>query len=56
VRHSVKHVGEVAAQLLIDLIEGRVQPPYHIVLPTQLVVRQSTDSNVMKEVVYPISA
>ena len=54
IRHSVQRVGEVAAQLLIDLIEGKVQPPYHIVLPTELVVRQSSDCNALKEVMYPI--
>ncbi len=54
IRHSVQRVGEVAAQLLIDLIEGKVQAPHHIVLPTELVVRQSSDSNALKEVMYPI--
>lgn len=54
IRHSVQHVGEVAAQLLIDLIEGKVQAPHHIVLPTELVVRQSSDKNALKEVMYPI--
>ena len=54
IRHSVQRVGEVAAQLLIDLIEGKVQPPHHIVLPTELVVRQSSDFNALKEVMYPI--
>ncbi len=54
IRHSVQRVGEVAAQLLIDIIEGKVQPPHHIVLPTELVVRQSSDPNALKEVMYPI--
>ena len=54
IRHSVQHIGEVAAQLLIDLIEGKVQSPHHIVLPTELVVRQSSDPNALKEVVYPV--
>lgn len=54
IRHSVQHVGEVAAQLLIDLIEEKVQAPHHIVLPTELVVRQSSDPSVLKEVVYPV--
>lgn len=55
IRHSVQHVGEVAAQLLIDLIEGKVQAPHHIVLPTELIVRRSSDPSMEKEVVYPIS-
>src|SRR5215813_2940582 len=54
IRHSVQHVGEVAAQLLIDLIEGKIEPPHHIVLPTELVVRQSSDPMALKEVMYPI--
>ncbi len=54
IRHSVQRVGEVAAQLLIDLIEGKVQAPHHIVLPTELVVRQSSDRNATKEVMYSI--
>ncbi len=54
IRHSVQRVGEVAAQLLIDLIEGKVQAPHHIVLPTELIVRQSSDPNALKEVMYPI--
>ena len=54
IRHSVQRVGETAAQLLIDLVEGKVQAPHHIVLPTDLVVRQSSDPNALKEVTYPI--
>lgn len=54
IRHSVQRVGEVAAQLLIDLIEGKVQAPHHIVLPTELVVRQSSDPKALKEVMFPI--
>ncbi|MEZ4670708.1 MAG: LacI family DNA-binding transcriptional regulator [Anaerolineae bacterium] len=56
IRHSVQHVGALAAQLLIDLIEGKIQAPHHIVLPTELIVRRSTDPSIEKEVVYPIPA
>jgi len=56
IRHSVQRVGEVAAQLLIDIIEEKVQAPHHIVLPTELVVRQSSDPNALKEVMYPVVA
>jgi LacI family transcriptional regulator len=45
IRHSVQTVGSTAAQLLIDLIEGRLERPQRIVLPTELVVRGSTDPN-----------
>ncbi len=54
VRHSVQKVGEVAAQVLIDLIEGRVQSPHHVLMPTELVVRRSTNALVETEEVYPI--
>jgi LacI family transcriptional regulator len=33
--------GARAAALLFDIIEGRVEGPQHILLPTHLVVRQS---------------
>jgi LacI family transcriptional regulator len=41
VRQPVLQKGEVAARLLIDVIEGRAQSPRHILLPTELVIRQS---------------
>lgn len=44
VHHAVQQVGSTAAQLLIDLIEGRLEHPHHIVLPTELIVRGSTVS------------
>jgi LacI family transcriptional regulator len=56
IRHSVQHVGEIAAQVLIDLIEGKLQAPHHITLPTELIVRRSSDLSLEKEVVYPIPA
>ncbi|MFN8528617.1 MAG: substrate-binding domain-containing protein [Anaerolineae bacterium] len=40
--HSVQTVGSTAAQLLIDLIEGRLEHPQRIVLPTRLTIRGST--------------
>lgn len=42
INHSVQLVGSSAATLLIDLIEGRLEHPQHIVLPTRLVIRRST--------------
>lgn len=41
IRQPVEQKGAYAARLLVDLIEGRLESPQHIVLPTQLVVRQS---------------
>lgn len=42
IRHHVQIVGSTAAQLLIDQIEGRLEHPYQVVLPTELVIREST--------------
>ncbi len=41
VRQPVQEKGAVAARLLIDLVEGRVRSPQHILLQTELVIRQS---------------
>jgi LacI family transcriptional regulator len=41
VRQPVQQKGAVAARLLIDLIEGRLNGPQHILLETELIVRQS---------------
>jgi LacI family transcriptional regulator len=42
-RQPVQEKGRVAAQLLIDLIEDRIQGPKHILLPTELITRESTN-------------
>lgn len=42
IRHSVQYVGSTAANLLIDLIEKRLEHPQHIIVPTELIVRAST--------------
>jgi LacI family transcriptional regulator len=41
VRQPVQEKGAAAAKLLIDLIQNRVQSPQHVVLTTELVIRQS---------------
>lgn len=43
IRHSVQRVGAVAAGLLIDLVEGKLHSPQHIILPTELIIRESTE-------------
>lgn len=50
IRHSVQTVGSTAARLLIDLVEGKVQHPHHIVLPTELIIRDSTNPELFKGV------
>lgn len=41
VRQPIQQKGIIAAGLLLDLIEGKVEGPQHVILPTQLIVRQS---------------
>jgi LacI family transcriptional regulator len=41
VRQPIQERGARATALLLDIIEGRVDGPQHILLPTQLVIRQS---------------
>lgn len=40
-RQPVQQKGETAARVLIDLLEGRLEGPQHILLPTELVIRES---------------
>jgi LacI family transcriptional regulator len=42
VRQPIAERGARATSLLIDMLEGRVDEPQHIILPTQLVIRRST--------------
>ena len=44
VRQPREQLGRMAAQLLVDRIEGRRSETARIVLPTQLVVRRSSGS------------
>ena len=41
VRQPIQQKGVIATSLLLDLIEGKVEGPRQILLPTQLVIRQS---------------
>jgi LacI family transcriptional regulator len=43
VRQPVHRAGFVAAETLIDLVAHPGSPPRHIVLPTELIIRASTD-------------
>jgi LacI family transcriptional regulator len=42
VSHQIQRVGSTAAQLLIDILEERLEQPQQIVIPTQLIIRAST--------------
>lgn len=41
IRQPAYEVGKVAAQKLIDIIEGRLQEPQEIIIPTEIVIRRS---------------
>jgi len=41
IRQPVRHNGMLAVQTLIELLQTAPQPPRHIILPTELVIRQS---------------
>jgi LacI family transcriptional regulator len=41
VHQPVTRLGHLAAEGLIGLLEGTITPPYQVVLPTELVIRQS---------------
>jgi LacI family transcriptional regulator len=45
IRQPIQQKGAAAAQLLMDLIDGRTQSPHQIILPTQLVIRESCGAN-----------
>ncbi len=40
-RQPIDRLGTMAAEMLLDLIEGKVEGPQHVILPVQLVVRES---------------
>jgi len=42
VRQSIRQHGVEAAGALLDLVEDRSGPPRRLILPTELVIRQST--------------
>ncbi len=41
IRQPIAQIAAKAAQLLLDLIEGRVSGPLQVLLPTQLIIRES---------------
>ena len=42
IRQPIQKKGTLATELLLDLLDGKVQGPKHVLLPTQLVIRAST--------------
>lgn len=49
IRQPISERGLRAAELLIDLIEGKLKEPRHIVLPTELVIRETCGGSAGKE-------
>ena len=45
VRQPVQQKGVTATNLLLDLIEGQITSPRQVLLPTELVIRQSTGAS-----------
>lgn len=43
IHQPVHEKGALAAKMLIDRIEGQVKEPQHLILPTNLIVRQSSE-------------
>lgn len=44
-RQSIPRMGATAAETLIDMIENSPEPPRHLILPTELVIRESCGFN-----------
>jgi len=42
VRQPLREKGAIATRLLLDTIEGKIHEPQHIMLPTELIVRESS--------------
>ncbi len=47
IRQPIQQKGYLATRLLLDLIEGKLEGPQQIILPTQLVIRESTGFDVL---------
>lgn len=45
VRQSIPRMGASAAEALIDMVENGSEPPRHLILPTQLIIRDSCGFN-----------
>lgn len=50
IRQPIQKKGEAAAKLLIDIIDGKYSSPQHILLPTQLIIRESCGASQLQKV------
>jgi LacI family transcriptional regulator len=47
VRQPIQRAGALAVEMLIDILENGVDPPRRIILPTELVIRDSCGSQLV---------
>ena len=47
VRQPIQRAGALAVEMLIDILENGAEPPRHIILPTELVIRASCGSRLV---------
>jgi len=47
VRQPIRRAGALAVEMLIDILENGAEPPRHIILPTELVIRASCGSGLV---------
>jgi LacI family transcriptional regulator len=40
-RQPIYELGSFAVRTLVDLISGKITPPYRVILPTELVLRET---------------
>jgi LacI family transcriptional regulator len=40
-RQPIQELGSFAVRTLVDLIAGKITPPYRVILPTELVLRET---------------
>jgi LacI family transcriptional regulator len=45
IRQTIQRLGTTAAETLIDMIETSAEPPRHLILPTELIIRESCGFN-----------
>jgi LacI family transcriptional regulator len=45
IRQPIQALGSMAAQMLVDLLNGQARPPYQRILPASLIVRESCGAN-----------
>jgi LacI family transcriptional regulator len=55
VRQDIKLIGERALGMLLEMINDSNYSPKHVIMPTELIVRESCGSNGLSEVITPVA-